>query len=133
MAWTNTNPTEAILESDDVYWQPYGMHSYEVSNGINTWTNYEWCTFRIREKVTRYAGVTLSQAESLMSGDVLEVTNLNTSGTEVFEYHSIKCGRRRVNPCGGYDVVKTEKWTALYVNGTYVRGAALSVFPSSSS
>ena len=129
MAWTNTTPTEAILESDDVYWQPYGMNSYEVSNGISTWTNYEWCTFHVREKVTRYAGVTLAQAETLMSGDVLQVMALKNDGSEVFEYHSIKTSRRRANPCGGYDVVKTEKWTALYVNGVFVRGASESNFP----
>ena len=130
MAWTNTTPTEGILESDDEYWQAYGMHTYEQSNGISTWTNYEWATFRVREKVTRYSGVTLAQSESLMSGSVLEVTGLMANGSEVFEYHSVKVGRRRANPCGGYDVVKTEKWTALYVNGSYARGAALSCFAS---
>jgi len=126
MAWTNTTPTEAILESDDVYWQPYGMHRYTVGSSVR----YEWVVFRVRETVTRYAGVTAAQAESLMSGDVLQVMGLDTAGTEVFEYHSIKTARRRVNPCGGYDVVKTEKWTALYVDGAYQRGAPQSVFPS---
>ena len=130
MAWVNTNPTEAILESDDVYWQAQGMHSYEVNNGRSSWTNYEWCTFRIREKVWRYAGVTEAQAATLMQGDTLHVSALTANGTEVFEDHSIRWSRRRSNECGAYDVIKMERWTALYVNGVYVRGAALSVFPS---
>ena len=46
-------------------------------------------------------------------------------GTEVFEKHSVRWRRGRANPCGGYDIIKTEKWTALYVNGTYVRGATV--------
>ena len=65
----------------------------------------------------------LSRSQSL--GEALQA-----NGASVFEKHSIRKTRRRVNPCGGYDVVKTEKWTALYVNGTYVRGAALSNFTS---
>lgn len=130
MAWTNTNPTEGILESDEEYWQAEGMHTYDVNNGISSWTVYEWCTFRIREKVTRYAGVTEARAEALLSGSVCEWEALQANGASVFEKHSIRKTRRRVNPCGGYDVVKTEKWTALYVNGTYVRGAALSNFTS---
>jgi len=124
MAWTNTNPTEAILESDEHYWQPYGMHSYTMSNGISEWVNYEWVTFRIREKVTRYAGVKSNTAISGLT-DVLEVSPLKADGTEVFEHHSVRWRRGRANPCGGYDVIKTEKWTALYVNGSYVRGATV--------
>ena len=99
MAWTNTNPTEAILESDESYYQPHGMHTYTQSNGITTWTASEWVVFRIRERVTRYAGVTEAQALA-MGGDVSEVTPLAVNGTEVFESHSVKYARRRSNPCG---------------------------------
>lgn len=114
MAWTNTNPTEAIFETDEHYWQPYGM--FAVASG------YEWVTFRIREKVTRYAGV---KSNTVISGlvDTLEVAALKMDGTEVFEKHSVRWRRVRANPCGGYDIVKTEKWTAKYVNGSYVNGA----------
>ena len=127
MAWTNTNPTEGVVESDDSYYQPYGMHTYPASNGISSWQVYEWVEFRIRERVTRYSGVTLAQALA-MGGDTTTRTPLTQNGTEIFESYSAKFSRRRANPCGGYDVLKTEKWTALYVNGSYVRGAALSVF-----
>ena len=130
MAWKNTTPAanEQVLVREERYWQAEGYHSYEVSNGISTWTNYENAVFRVREKTTDYRGLTESQALDTAKNfsAAPTFTALMANGSSVFESHSKRATVARANECGGYTVVCTEKWTALYVNGVYVRGAALS-------
>lgn len=130
MAWKNTTPAanEQVLVREERYWQAEGYHSYEVSNGISTWTNYENAVFRVREKTTEYRGLTESQALDTAKNfsAAPTFTALMANGSSVFESHSKRATVARANECGGYTVVCTEKWTALYVNGVYVRGAALS-------
>ena len=130
MAWKNTTPAanEQVLVREERYWQAEGYYSYEVSNGISTWTNYENAVFRVREKTTEYRGLTESQALDTAKNfsAAPTFTALMANGSSVFESHSKRATVARANECGGYTVVCTEKWTALYVNGVYVRGAALS-------
>lgn len=129
MAWQNTTPAanEAIHVRTERYWQAEGYHSYEVSNGINTWTNYENAVFRVKEVTTQYTGLTESQANTTAANLTTAPTYhaLKADGSSVFESHSKRASVFRANECGGYNVVVTEKWVALYVNGAYVRGAAV--------
>ena len=129
MAWQNTAPAanEAIHVRTERYWQAEGFHSFELSNGINTWTNYENAVFRVKEVTTEYRGLTEGQANSTASSNTAAPTYaaLRADGSSIFESHSKKASVIRANECGGYNVVVVEKWTALYVNGTYVRGASV--------
>lgn len=131
MAWVNTNPTEAILESDDHYYQPINIEwvpSLLVNGTAVSFSRIEG-RYRVREKVTRYAGV---KSDTSISG-LTESSSLVQQGAYTFESYSCKWSRRRVNPCGGYDIVKTERWMAMYTkngDGAWQRiaGAAESVF-----
>lgn len=131
MAWTNTNPTEAILISDDHYYQPINVEwvpSATINGVAISFTRIEG-RYRVREKTTRYAGVTQSTA---ISGLVEDCT-LTTQGSYTFESHSVRWRRVRANPCGGYDIEKTEKWQAMYTktgsgSWQWVAGAATSAF-----
>lgn len=127
MAWQNTTPAanEAIHVRTERYWQAEGLHSYEVNNGINTWTNYENVVFRVKETTTQYTGLTEAQAEATATANSSTPTyaNLKSDGSTIFEAHSKRASVVRANECGGYNVVVVEKWTALYVNGVWVRGA----------
>lgn len=129
MAWKNTTPAanEAIHVRTERYWQAEGFHSYEVSNGINTWTNYENVVFRVKEKTTQYTGLTEAQAETTAAANSIAPTyaNLKSDGSTIFEAYSKRASVGRANECGGYNVIVVEKWTALYVNGVYVRGATV--------
>ena len=129
MAWKNTTPSanEEVLVREERYWQAEGFHAFEMTNGISTWTNYENAVFRIREKITEYRGLTEAQAIATAKSFSAAPTfaALMANGSSVFESHSKRATVARANECGGYTVVCTEKWTALYVNGGYVRGAAL--------
>ena len=128
MAWRNTTPAanEAIHVRTERYWQAEGYHSYEVSNGISTWTNYENAVFRVKETTTEYRGLTETQANATAADNTAEpgYTALKADGSSVFEHHSKRATVVRANECGGYNVVVVEKWTALYVNGDYARGAS---------
>ena len=130
MAWQNTTPAanEAIHVRTERYWQAEGFHSYDVTNGISTWTNYENAVFRVKEVTTQYTGLTESQANTTAANNSTAPTYhaLKSDGSSVFESHSKRASVVRANECGGYNVVVVEKWTALYVNGAYVRGAAVS-------
>lgn len=127
MAWTNTNPTEAITVREDRYWQAEGYHEYTLSNGINTWTSYENAVFRVKERTTEYGGLTLAQAQTQAQnlGSAIDHAALKADGSSVFEKYSKRTSITRVNPCGAYNVTCVEKWTALYVNGVYTRGATV--------
>lgn len=129
MAWQNTTPAanEAIHVRTERYWQAEGFHSYEVSNGISTWTNYENAVFRVKEVTTEYRGLTESQANTTAASqtDAPTYAALMADGSSIFESHSKRASVVRANECGGYNVVAVEKWTALYVNGAYVRGATV--------
>lgn len=129
MAWINTTPSasEAIHVRTERYWQAEGFHSYEVSNGISSWTNYENAVFRVKEVTTEYRGLTESQANTTATSNTVAPTYaaLKADGSSIFESHSKKASVVRANECGGYNVVVVEKWTALYVNGSYVRGATV--------
>lgn len=129
MAWVNTTPSanEAVHVRTERYWQAEGFHSYNVSNGISTWTNYENALFRVKEVTTEYRGLTESQANTTAANNTTmpDFAALKADGSSVFEYHSKRGSVVRANECGGYNVVVVEKWTALYVNGSYVRGATV--------
>lgn len=129
MAWKNTTPSanEAIREREERYWQSEGFHSYTGSNGVINWTIYENAVFRVREKITIYTGLTESQAITLAKSLSAAPTfyNLAADGSSKFEGYSKRSTMQRANPCGGYNVTCVEKWTALYVNGQYVRGEPL--------
>jgi hypothetical protein len=129
MAWINTTPAanEAIHVRTERYWQAEGFHSFEVSNGISSWTNYENAVFRVKEVTTEYRGLTESQANTTAAANTAAPTYaaLLADGSSIFESHSKKASAVRANECGGYNVVVVEKWTALYVNGSYVRGASV--------
>ena len=129
MAWKNTTPAanEAIHIRTERYWQAEGFHSYDVSNGISSWTNYENAVFRVKEVTTEYRGLTESQANTTAANSTIapEYAALKADGSSIFEWHSKRASVVRANECGGYNVVVVEKWTALYVNGSYVRGATV--------
>ncbi len=131
MAWTNTKPTEAILISDDHYYQPINVEwvpSATIDGVAFSFTRIEG-RYRVREKITRYAGV----KENTSISGLVEDSTLTTQGAYTFESHSVRWRRVRANPCGGYDIEKTEKWQAMYWkqgngNWAWLAGAAASVF-----
>ena len=121
MAWTNTNPSEEILVSDDSYWQFLEkkiVPSAFIDGRPISWTTEE-AKLRVREKTTQRTGVTAAYAETI-GGDA---STISTSGSFSFESYSKRVSRRRANPAGGYDIVIIEKWAALFVNGTWTAGA----------
>ena len=130
MAWVNNRTSaqiaaDAIIESDDGYFQPIGLNGYKISNGLFEWIQTEYAEFKVRERVTRYSGLTLAQSDTFIGTDDRRTCPLryeNGTEVEVFEKYSKRVSRRRANPCGGYDVIVTEKWMALYINGAFVRG-----------
>ena len=131
MAWVNTNPTEEILISDDHYYQPINVEwvpSVSINGVAMSFTRIEG-RYRVRERVTRYAGV---KADTTISG-LAEECDLTTQGAYTFESHSVRWRRVRANPCGGYDIEKIEKWQAMYTKTgnnawTWTAGAASSSF-----
>ena len=127
MAWKNTTPSasEAVHVRTERYWQAEGFHSYEVSNGISSWTNYENAVFRVKEVTTEYRGLTEAQAlaTAQTQAESPTYTPLKADGSAIFESHSKRASAIRANECGGHNVVVVEKWTDLYVNGAFVRGS----------
>lgn len=132
MAWCGSSGMDGgwRLERDESYWQPYKIIK-EPSlyfDGVPVSWRTLLFQFRVRERVETWVGLTEAAAFSI-TGDSSTVIG---DERDNFESYSCKVTRSRSNDANGYTVTKTQRWTALYMNGGYYAGADSSIFTSTS-
>lgn len=116
MAWSETGTKEVI---DDIeVWQVQ----------TREWGTVFW-KHRIRNRVSEVRGLSRSAAlvySQSTSASQSQVTN--SYGTAYFEHYSSQVQKRKANAADGWTVTITEKWVALYQNGTLFSGCAAHYF-----
>ena len=72
---------------------------------------------RVRTRVTEYRGLAESIGKNFGT-DASYITQ--TTGSYYFEHYTRKMERRKANAAGGWTATKTETWSGLYKNNSYL-------------
>lgn len=126
MAWRENATCETAdagynLVSVDEYWQAVGFEkipSLYINGEPVSWRENLIC-FKVKETVEEWHGITQAKAVTLGTSSTVYT---HTPGTESFESRSVKISRRKANAANGWNVTRSTRQTALYVNGKRICG-----------
>lgn len=114
MAWIDSSASAQLVVTDDVC-------------GYQMLTREWWNVYKLRVRtITKEARALTKACAFSLASDVTHITQ--TGGTYFFERYTRHVERRRTNAADGWAVTVTEKWAALYRNGTRQCGAPASSF-----
>ena len=113
---------------DEEYWDPLAVEYIPTLffNGQPVGFTRQVVKVRSREKTTEYRGIPNFAEAATVGGTNCDFDAV--SATFSFTKYQKRVSRRRINEADMWRVIVREKWSAVYVNGTWSYGAAESNF-----